>query len=111
MSALSSRTQLKTILGGLNVAVRFRGETLPETSAHVVIDLIADTPLVTLEQLENGTYTLFQVGAWGKLPSEALELMAQVQAALEPHPFHRRSTRFLNDGDWSGVQADYEILS
>lgn len=111
MTVLGVRTQLKTLLNSLTVPVKFRGETLPLSGNHVVIDLISDTPLVTLEQEENGSYTLFQVGAWAKLPSEAITLMAQVQTLLEPHPYYRRSSRFLKEDDWDGVQADYDILS
>lgn len=111
IQALATRTQLKTTLAPLNIPVKFRGETLPLSGSHIVIDLITDTPLITLELEESGAFDVFQVNVWAELTSTAVTLANQAHNLLEQQQFYRRSSRFTLETPWFGVSSDYDIFS
>lgn len=110
MDALTARTALKSALTPSGVAIKFRGEVLPLETAHAVIDLIVDTPIVTWSAAASQTITRFQVGYYAKSPfSNAAAIYDACHPLAVAAGFnHVGNSRFVNEDNWTGIIVEYQ---
>lgn len=111
MIAITARQKVKTALASLGVPIKFRGETLPASGSHIIVDLILDSPLDTLDREEGGQNVTLQIGFWALGPlSNASALFDAAHPLLIAEGFYRTGTRFLTEDNWVGVSADYTYM-
>ncbi|AFZ66067.1 tail completion protein gp17 [Deinococcus peraridilitoris] len=108
-----ARAALFAHLAPLNVPVKFAGETLPTSGAHVVITIIADTPEETLDAEEHSSTLRVQLDFWTTESSlKAAQLAQMAKGILHQHGWERTgaSVPLGKDGDWHRVSHDYRTL-
>ncbi len=112
MNALEARTRAKAALETLGCPIKFRGETLPNTGTHIVIDFVGNVGLETLEIHESNDTTQLQIGCWVPIPaSGALNLASSVQTLLENVKFYRvGAMRLQLEDEFAGAMQDYDTL-
>ncbi len=109
MNIDEARTRARAALTPLAAPILNRGEQIPDNGPHVILDMITETPVNTLERSPVGVYDLLQITAWSALQSTSNALTDTALSLLEPLGFYRVRTTFLIEEKWHGTATDFEF--
>lgn len=112
MGVADQRKAFRALLAPLGCPVLFRGELLPASGAHAVIDPISDTDQETWESLAPATFTVLQLSCWAESQGQAIRLDEQARPLLAAAGWHRQgASRYPQDDPFHGAQSDYRAVT